>query len=147
MVGLDVTRKATLTEEHVKMLEAGRDPVSQAAARLARNGLNRAKERGSPTGPAMHDPLAVATFLDKSILKLTDLYVDVETTGELTAGETVAFRRAPLRRSPPSLGEAPTANVISDKLTPNVSVGIDVDVEKFFRLFIGRLAGSSAASK
>jgi pyrimidine-specific ribonucleoside hydrolase len=144
MVGLDVTRKATLTEEHVKMLEAGRGSVSQAAARLARNGLNRAKERGATTGPAMHDPLAVAAFLDKSILKLSELYVDVETTGELTAGETVGYRRAPLRRSPPSLSQSPTANVISETLKPNASVGLDVDVEKFFRLFIGRLAGSAA---
>ena len=39
----------------------------------------------------MHDSLAVAAFLDPSILKLKEYYVDVETAGELTAGETLGY--------------------------------------------------------
>jgi len=60
MVGLDVTRKCTLTEEHVVALEAGSDAVSRTAARINRNALERSK-RADWGPPVMHDPLAVAT--------------------------------------------------------------------------------------
>src|SRR5207244_3341918 len=36
MVGLDVTRNTALTETHVQKLESGQNPVSQAAAKIAR---------------------------------------------------------------------------------------------------------------
>jgi inosine-uridine nucleoside N-ribohydrolase len=39
MVGLDVTRKTSLTDEHVKVLEAAQNPVSQAAAKIGRNAI------------------------------------------------------------------------------------------------------------
>lgn len=145
MVGLDVTRKVTLNEDHVKALEAGKDAVSEAAARLARRGIERMKSFGQTQGPAMHDPLAVVTFLNKSVLKLQKLYVDIETSGELTAGETVAYRRAPLRKSSPSLLEPAQPSIFSETYAPNVSVGVDVDAEKFFQMFISRLSGTAAA--
>jgi inosine-uridine nucleoside N-ribohydrolase len=138
MVGLDVTRKATLTEEHTQALERSKTPWSQAAARLARAGLERAKARGF-RGPAMHDGLAVVAFLDRSVVKLEPLYVDIETSGELTAGETLGYRRAPIRRSPPSLAEPADSYVLSETFRPNCSVAVDVDAEKFFRIFVGRL--------
>ena len=95
MVGLDVTRKTSLTDEHVRVLEAAPNPVSQAAAKIARNAIEHNRERGFLVGPNMHDSLAVAGFLDPSILKFDDYYVDVETAGELTAGETVAYSPMP----------------------------------------------------
>lgn len=138
MVGLDVTRKCFLTEQHVKILEASQTPWGQAAGRLARNGVERAKARGFG-GPTMHDGLAVVAFLDRSVVKLQSVFLDVETSGELTAGETLAYRSAPLRRSPPSLAEPANSFVLSDTYKPNASVAVDVDVEKFFKIFIGRL--------
>ncbi len=102
MVGLDVTTKTSLTEEHVRVLEGAHTPVSQAAGTIARNALNHYRERGFPGGPNMHDSLAVAGFLDPSILQFQDYYVDVETTGELTAGETLGYspNTGDLRRKP-----------------------------------------------
>src|SRR2546430_9533091 len=69
MVGLDVTRKTSLTDEHVRILEAGQNPVSQAAAKIARNAINHNREQGFLVGPNMHDSLAVAGFLEASLLK------------------------------------------------------------------------------
>jgi len=43
----------------------------------------------------MHDSLAVAGFLDPSLLKWKQYYVDVETAGELTAGETLGYSPNP----------------------------------------------------
>src|SRR3989475_2849313 len=89
MVGLDVTRKTSLTDEHVRILEAGQNPVSQAAAKIARNAINHNREQGFLVGPNMHDSLAVAGFLGPSPLKFQDFYGDVATTRQLTAGGPV----------------------------------------------------------
>jgi purine nucleosidase len=61
-------------------------------------------------GAFIHDPLAVAAALDGSLVTTEPLYVDVETTGELTSGMTVADRRH-LTGRPPNLDVATTADV------------------------------------
>jgi inosine-uridine nucleoside N-ribohydrolase len=160
MVGLDVTRRTSLTDEHVRTLEAAQNPVSQAAAKIGRNAINHTRERGYLVGPNMHDSLAVAGFLDPAILKLQDYYVDVETTGELTAGETLGYspiagdlRRPgmakdaaatnmPIRGSAPTLASTKTSPVLRDKFVPNTKVAVEVDSARFFDLLIGRLSGS-----
>jgi inosine-uridine nucleoside N-ribohydrolase len=159
MVGLDVTRKTSLTEDHVRLLEAAQNPVSEAAAKIARNAINYNREQGFLVGPNMHDSLAVAGFLDPSLLKWKQYYVDVETVGELTAGETLGYspnagdlrRRAgmekqvgvtmPIRGSAPTLGSTRTSPVLRDKFVPNANVATDVDSARFFDLLIGRLSG------
>jgi len=160
MVGLDVTRKTSLTDEHVHVLEAAQNPVSQAAATIARNAINRNRERGFLAGPNMHDSLAIAGFLDPSILQFQDYYVDVETTGELTAGETLGYspnsgdlRRRPgmekdaavmnmtIRGSAPTLAGTRTSPVLRETFVPNTKVAVGVDSPKFFDLLIGRLSG------
>src|SRR5579871_4685792 len=69
MVGLDVTRKTSLTDAHMHQLEAGQNPASQAAAKIARNAIERTRQQGYLVGPNMHDSLAMAAFLEPSILK------------------------------------------------------------------------------
>jgi inosine-uridine nucleoside N-ribohydrolase len=159
MVGLDVTRKTSLTDEHVRVLESAQNPVSQAAAKIGRNAIDHTRQGGFLVGPNMHDSLAVASFLNPSILKLQDYYVDVETTGELSAGATLGYspvagdlRRRPgtekeallsypIRGSAPTLASTKTSPVLRDKFVPNAKVAVDVDSAKFFELLIGRLAG------
>jgi inosine-uridine nucleoside N-ribohydrolase len=109
----------------------------------------------------MHDSLAVAAFLAPSILTWRDYYVDVETAGELTAGETVGYspnsgdlRRTPemekqaalsmtIRGSAPTLATTRTSPVVRDKYVPNARVAVDVDSARFFDLLISRLTGKS----
>jgi inosine-uridine nucleoside N-ribohydrolase len=158
MVGLDVTRRTSLTDEHVRVLEAAKNPVSQAAAKIGRNAIDHTRAGGYLVGPNMHDSLAVAGFIDSAILKLQDYYVDVETTGELTAGQTLGYspvagdlRRRPgmerdvtnmpIRGSAPTLASTKTSPVIRDKFVPNTKVAVEVDSARFFDLLIGRLAG------
>jgi inosine-uridine nucleoside N-ribohydrolase len=162
MVGLDATRKTSLTEEHVRTLEAAQNPVSQAAAKIGRNAINRNREQGFLVGPNMHDSLAVAAFLDPSILTFKEYYVDVEIYGELTAGETLGYspsagdlRRRPemekqaatvnmsIRGSAPTLASTRTSPVLRDRYAPNAKVAVDVDSAKFFNLLIGRLSASA----
>lgn len=141
MVGLDVTRKTELTEADVKRLEATNTAVSQAAAKIARNAYNLSHAHGSGQIEHMHDPLAMASFLDPSLLTWKDYYVDVETQGELTAGETVGYRpsESGLRGSAPTLAGTETTVMLRDKYIPNARVAVDVDSPKFFELLIGRL--------
>ena len=61
-------------------------------------------------GAFIHDPLAVAAALDRSLVTTEALYVDVETRGEITAGMTVADRRR-LTGQPPNLDVAVSADV------------------------------------
>jgi inosine-uridine nucleoside N-ribohydrolase len=147
----------------VRTLEAANNPVSQAAAKIGRSAINRNRERGYVSDPNMHDSLAVAGFLDPGILKFQDYYVDVETTGELTAGETLGYspisgdlRRRPgfekevaaaaanmqIRGSAPTLASTRTSPVLRDKFVPNTQVAVEVDSARFFDLLIGRLSGS-----
>jgi len=109
----------------------------------------------------MHDSLAVAAFLDPSILTFKEYYVDVEIYGELTAGETLGYspsagdlRRKPemekqatmnmsIRGSAPTLASTRTSPVLRDRWVPNAKVAVDVDSAKFFNLLIGRLSASA----
>lgn len=159
MVGLDVTRRTSLTDEHQRLLQANPDPVSQAAAKIARNAIDHTRAQGFTVGPNMHDSLAIAAFLDPSILKWKNYYVDVETTGEMTAGETLGYspvsgdlQRKPemekqaaaemqIRGSAPTLSSLRTSPVIREKYVPNAKVAMEVDSTRFFELLIGRLSG------
>jgi inosine-uridine nucleoside N-ribohydrolase len=161
MVGLDVTRKTSLTDNHIRQLEAAHTPVSLAAAKIGRNAIDHNRSEGFLVGPNMHDSLAIASFLDPSILKWGEYYVDVETTGELTAGETLGYspnagdlRRKPgmenhvpanmpIRGSAPSLARTSISPVVRDHYAPNCHVGLDVDSARFFELLISRLCGKS----
>ena len=157
MVGLDVTRRTSLTGEHVRALLANSSSVSQAAAKIARNAIDHNRAQGFLVGPNMHDSLAVASFLDPSLLKWKEYYVDVETTGELTAGETLGYsptagdlRRSPemekqgiaamqIRGSAPTIAGTRVSPVVKEKYVPNTNVAVDVDSARFFELLIGRL--------
>jgi inosine-uridine nucleoside N-ribohydrolase len=163
MVGLDVTRRTSLTDEHVRVLESAQNPVSQAAAKIARRAIEHTREAGFVIGPNMHDSLAVAAFLDPSLLKWKEYYVDVEIAGELTAGETLGYsptagdlrRRAEMekdaalnyriRGSAPTLATTRTSPVLREKFAPNANVAVDVDSARFFDLLIGRLSGRQQA--
>lgn len=158
MVGLDVTRKTSLTDDHVRQLSDGKSAVSQAAAKIARNAIEHNRSQGFSTGPNMHDSLAVAAFLDPTILTFENYYVDVEVNGELNAGQTLGYspNRDDLRRSPemqkkaeesfvirgsaPTLAGTKISPVIRDKWVPNARVALNLDASRFFDLLIGRLS-------
>lgn len=77
-------------------------------------------------GAFIHDPLAVAATLDRSLVTTEPLFVDVETRGELTAGMTVADRRH-------LTGKA-----------PNLDVAVTADVSTFMDRLIERVGGLAA---
>ena len=72
-------------------------------------------------GAFIHDPLAVAATLDRSLVMTEPWFVDVETQGELTTGMTVADRRHLTGRA------------------PNLDVAVTTDVATFMDRLVERL--------
>ena len=143
MVGLDVTHKVLLHESQVKILEAAQNPVSQAAAKIMRATMARIKPTNDETVVAMHDPLTIASLIDPSLITAKDYYVQIETTGEMTAGMSVGYYRSPVRRSPPmDIGDN-SGPIPTEEYKPNCKVAVGVDPDKFFNLLLPRLTKSA----
>jgi len=142
MVGLDVTRKAGLSETQIRMLESAGNPVGRMAGRIMRATLESAR-RTDATGESLlaHDAMAVAAFIDPSLVTLRDFRVEIEVAGELTAGETLAYSKAPIRRSAAMAHEAPRI-ACELPFQPNAKVAVDVDGDGFLNFLIGRLSGN-----
>ena len=134
-LGLDVTEQARIEPEHVVRLarragstpddsvtpERGDDPMapersvaSHPVVRYVADALRFYFEfhrhYDGFYGAFIHDPLAVAATLDRTLVQTEALHVDVETRGEITAGMTVADRRG-LTGRPPNLDVARSADV------------------------------------
>jgi inosine-uridine nucleoside N-ribohydrolase len=143
MVGLDVTRKVLFTDQRLKALEVAKNPSGIAAAKIMAATLEHLNRGPHPMIEAMHDPLTVANLIDPGILTLKDYYIEVETEGEFTAGETVGWEHPPVRGSAPmSLADkdAGTGILATDEtFKANTRIAVEVDAERFFRLLLGRL--------
>ena len=145
-LGLDVTEQARIEPEHVVRLarRAGSSPDDSAA--LERGDDPMAPQRSVASNPIVryvadalrfyfefhrqydgfygafiHDPLAVAATLDRSLVETEATFVDVETRGEITTGMTVADTRH-LTGRPPNLDIATSADVAAflDRLIERV---------------------------
>ncbi len=143
MVGLDVTHKVLLREEQIKRLEEAQNPVSQAAAKIMRATFERMRKGHDATVVAMHDPLTVAHLIDPTILTLKDYYVQIETSGEFTAGESLGYSYAPARPSPPMNTGLPAPETTAAEFKPSTKVAVGVDADKFFRLLLPRLTAAA----
>lgn len=134
MVGMDPVRKGTFTETQLKELQASGKRAADAVARIILPTLARNRAQGLDRPRLLPDPMAIAAFLDPTLFKMEKVFVDVETSGELTAGMTVAYRGAPLRRSAPLMGYPDSAFMISETFTPNCQAAADVDLDRFLKL-------------
>jgi inosine-uridine nucleoside N-ribohydrolase len=143
MVGLDVTRKVLFTDERLKALETAKNPSGIAAAKIMAATLEHLNRGPHPMIEAMHDPLTVANLIDPGILTLKDYYVEVETEGEFTAGETIGWAYGPARGSAPMAladkHEGSPVLATEENFKANARVAVEVDSERFFRLLLGRL--------
>jgi len=121
LVGLDVTTKASLLRQVVEdNLQRHPDKVTQFIADCT--GIYMAFHRDNEGfyGCYLHDPLAMTVAIDPSLVTTESLYMMVETEGKFTTGLSLADRRD--RRDE-------STNL------PNVEVCLDVDTERFLKLF------------
>src|SRR3989454_8571618 len=89
MSPLEVTHQALATEAVLERLRSANRPVATFAADLLVFFADTyATVFGFPA-PPVHDPCAVAVVVDPTILRTHLMHVEIETTGEWTAGRTV----------------------------------------------------------
>ena len=104
--------------------------------------MSRIKPTNDETVVAMHDPLTIASLIDPSVVTLKEYYVQIETTGEMTAGMSVGYYRGPVRRSPP-METGASGPIPTEEFKPNCKVAVGVDPDRFFRLLLPRLTQSA----
>ncbi|HEY2937965.1 MAG TPA: nucleoside hydrolase [Gaiellaceae bacterium] len=121
MVGLDVTHKALMKQEHVdRMAAAGR--AGRLVADLYGFYLQFHQSQYHWDGTPVHDAVAVAHVIDGSILEIQDRGVIVDTGPELSRGRTYVdlWGRAGWE--------------------PNCHVAVDVDADAFLELLVERIS-------
>ncbi|MGD2201104.1 MAG: nucleoside hydrolase [Candidatus Bathyarchaeota archaeon] len=123
-VGLDVTTDPSnrLSRERYEEIEGLGTRRATLVADLCRGIVERYG------GISLHDPLAIATLINPTLVKTERVRVEVETRGELTRGMTVVDRR---RYHQTGRGDT------------GVEVCVSVDGERFHRLFFDRVARGS----
>jgi len=95
MVGLDLTHEALATPEVAAAIAAvGTAPARFVGELLDFFGHTYRDQQGFDY-PPVHDPCAVAFVIDPTVMQTVRVPLDVELTGTLTLGMTVADFRAP----------------------------------------------------
>jgi purine nucleosidase/pyrimidine-specific ribonucleoside hydrolase len=128
VVPLDVTERVVLERS---MLEdaAARGPGAAFVQGIARVAMAFHRRTEGIDGMYVHDPLAVATVVEPSLVVSERMPLAVECHGELTTGALVADRRRRRRTE----GDAAAATAVC----------LDVDVARFHRLFHTRVLGDA----
>jgi purine nucleosidase len=113
MVGLDVTKKVTITREDNERLATSGKPLNEALSKLVERWLDVTQRDWC----VMHDPLAVSLLIDRSLVETRKMKVHVEYDHRHPTGQTVA-----------TLTE-----------DGNVEVCLGVENERFISLLLERL--------
>lgn len=121
MVGLDLTHQALATDEVASRIAAVGTKPAKFVGELLEFFGHAYKDAQGFDFPPVHDPCAVAYVIDPSVMTTQRVPLDVELTGTLTLGMTVADFRAP----------APA--------DCNTSVAVDLDHQKFWDLVVDAL--------
>ena len=122
MIGLEVTHLALATEEVLRRIDALGTQVAAAVSGMLRFYAEQQRRELGVAAPPVHDPCAVAQVIEPGLVSCRDAHVQVELASELTVGMTVTdFQDRPGRPF-------------------NCRVGVDLDVDKFWELFLAALA-------
>ncbi|HEY6962887.1 MAG TPA: nucleoside hydrolase [Gaiellaceae bacterium] len=122
MVGLDVTHRALITDEHTERMR-GSGRVGSVVAELMDFYTRFHRERYPDlSGAPMHDPVCVAHLIDPKLMQVEDAFIEVDcSTGPSWGRTNVDWRN---REHFPA---------------PNAKVGLDIDGERFAELIVERI--------
>lgn len=123
LLPLDVTEQARVERNDFRRLAQERDSsVFQFVREFTVVYFTLHAQALGFNGGYLHDPMAVASVIDPSLIQWEEMHVEIETAGELTAGQSVVdFRPWP---SP---------------VPANARVGVKVDGVRFLELFLDRV--------
>src|SRR5215208_1547958 len=120
LIPLDVTHKCRLKQEHVDRLMQIHSPISRFIRDAMEVYLEASYALGHE-GSSLHDPLTLATIIAPELLTLKEYYVDVDISGGVSMGKTLAD----------------IFNVT--KKPANMKVAMDVRGAEFIELFLQRM--------
>lgn len=95
MVGLDLTHQALATPDVVKAISEIDSVPAKFVLDLLEFFTESYRKAQGFEFPPVHDPCAVALVIDPSVMKVVRVPLDIELTGTLTLGMTVADFRYP----------------------------------------------------
>ena len=95
MVGLDVTHEALATPKVAAAIAAVGTGPARFVGELLEFFAHSYKDQQGFDYPPVHDPCAVAFVIDPTVMEVRKVPLDVELTGTLTLGMTVADFRSP----------------------------------------------------
>lgn len=131
-VGLDVTKKCVMTDEHLERLQSGTgDPVIGLLWKLIAQWQAKTGRRY----PILHDALAVYAVFGQAYLQLEKEAVSVELSGRFTRGMT--FNRTDRNREEQLVQQA-----CGEAEQSVIHVARQVDQEAFLSFFLDRLLAS-----
>jgi inosine-uridine nucleoside N-ribohydrolase len=123
MVGLDVTHRALITDEHTERMR-GAGKVGKVVAELM-DFYSRFHRQRYPdlAGSPMHDPVCIAHLVDPTLMQVRDALIEVDCTTGPSWGRTNVDWRGREHFGP-----------------PNAKVGVDIDGARFAELVIERIS-------
>lgn len=121
MIGLDVTKKALLTSDDIAKISDD-SKVKKFIGDVTKLYMNRYFLDNGIYGCAIHDPLAVAVAIDKTLVKTEDKFIAIERNSEYCDGMTICD--------------------FDDRWgkIANAKVALEVDKTRFIDLFINRMS-------
>lgn len=123
MVGLDVTLKASLSEQDRDEIRAIGTPAGEFTAQILDFMFSRLEGGGEDA--LMHDALALASHIHDGIVRTEKFYVDAECEGTYTFGHTMVAQGWRWRKE------------------PNCNVALEVDLPEFKKWLIGAIRNSA----
>ena len=114
MVGLDVTRKALCYPQIVERMRKVGNKASALFTDLMAFFCKTQKEVYGWEGGPLHDPITIAYLIDPTVLTTKAMNVTIDTSSSQPYGRTNCDYFGYMKKE------------------PNVNVGIDIDVEKFW---------------
>lgn len=126
MCGLDVTHQALVTKDVFAALTDMKNPLSETIIGLLKFFAKTYDEVFEMPDPPLHDPVAIALLIDRTVVKSRYVNVQVELSGPLTRGATVVdiYQR---------LGEP-----------ANCNVALELDADKFWSLMLDAIRKAAA---
>ena len=120
MVGLDVTRKIVLTPNIIEFINRLDKDMAKYITEITRFYIDFHWEQEGIIGCVINDPLAVAYFIDRSLLRGFDSYVEVVHDGV-------------------AMGQSIVDSFNFYKNEPNSHVLTEVDEKAFMKMFLKRI--------
>ena len=127
MVGLDVTRKIVLTPNIIEFINRLDKDMAKYITEITRFYIDFHWEQEGIIGCVINDPLAVAYFIDRSLLRGFDSYVEVVHDGV-------------------AVGQSIVDSFNFYKNEPNSHVLTEVDEKAFMKMFLKRIFKENESS-